>query len=77
MKFVVGKHETKQEEIKVFFWLEQNENSVVLRAKREDDNDEYDWSILLIDSEGLHLSEAVGADLGFPLDTQEHILLKE
>lgn len=77
MKFVIGKPEYRESNIKVFFWLEEDGNSVVLKAKREDDNDEIGWSVLVVSSDGLYLSESVGSDLGFPLDTKEHILLKE
>ena len=79
MRFVVGTPKSPEEQdVKVFFWLEEDDGDIILKAKREDDNDEHSWNILVISSEGLYRVATVGDDLGFPLDDyNDRILLKE
>lgn len=80
MKFVVRTPKTQQDDVKVLFWLEEDEDGAIsLKAKREDDEDEFSWNVLVINSDGLYRCPAVGDDLGFPVDSDDsdRILLKE
>ncbi len=78
MKFVVGTPKIKiEEDTKVFFWLEEEDGEITLKVQREDDPDDYGYNVLNINSKGLKRIRAVGNDLGFPLDSNDRILLKE
>ncbi len=76
MKFIIGfPKEQEKEEVKIFFWLEEHDGEIILKAQREDDD--YSWNILTFGSSGLHRCVGVENDVGFPLDSKDRILLKE
>lgn len=79
MKFVAGNPKLiKEEEIRVFFWVEEDDyGDIILKAKREDDNSDTSWNILVITSNGLRRSYAVSKELGLSIGIAGRIMLNE
>ena len=72
MQFRIRDEKMKSDGI-VDWWLEKDNDSIVLRARRRGSKEE--WDIVEVGPIGLAFYVDIGEDLGFPRDGQDRIVV--